>query len=79
MCIVSERVSIWLVCVVSCNTATVIFCCEAVPKTLTLSLRDCFARFVLEMPCSSKKVSFIVEFEKKMLAMHFMAHSDAVS
>lgn len=35
-------------CVVSCNIARVIFGCEAVLQTLTLSLWDCFACFVLE-------------------------------
>lgn len=51
--------------VISCNIATVILGCEAVLKALTLSLWDCFAPFVLEMPCSSNKVSFIVEFKIK--------------
>lgn len=35
-------------CIVSCNIARVIFGCEAVLQTLTLSLWDCFACFVLE-------------------------------
>lgn len=67
LCIVCEIVSTHLLAcacvrVVSCNIATVIFYCETVPKTLTLFLWDCFARFALENPCSSKTVSFIVHF-----------------
>lgn len=50
------------VCAVSCIIATVISSCEAVLKTLTLSLWDSFARFVLEKPCSPNKVISVVEF-----------------
>lgn len=73
------------VCVVSCNIATVIFGSEAVLKTLTLSLRDWFARYVLEKPCPLNKVHFIVFFFFSFFngtVSHdnvFMATSDAFS